>query len=148
MASAPRVDTAPPSPDVDLGVAAPAIPGEHRGGFQRLPTAPLNLPEVDLGPSEEPEPLREVVWAEPEPQPRHVLSGWALAAAVVALAASFFVGWGFPVGIVGVVLSIIALRRPLDSRAVAGWALALSLLSLVYSAGWLLWTASQLSTFE
>jgi hypothetical protein len=40
-------------------------------------------------------------------------------------------------------LAVVALRRPWESRAVAVWALCLSLLSLAYSAGWLWWASTQ-----
>ncbi len=36
-----------------------------------------------------------------------------------------------------------ALRRPWESRALAVWALCLSVVSLVYSAGWLWWASTQ-----
>jgi hypothetical protein len=137
-------------PEIDLSAAppaAPGLPGEHRGGFQRLPTGPVDVPGVASGPSEEP-PLG-IPWstAEPGAQPRQRrgVAGWALGVAIVALAASFVVGWCFPIGIVGVIVAIVALRRPVESRVVAGWALALALLSLLYSAGWLLWVAGQLA---
>lgn len=63
--------------------------------------------------------------------------------AVLALFVSFFVGWGVLIGLLGVVLAILALRRPWESRALAVWALCLSVLSLVYSAGWLWWASTQ-----
>ena len=56
---------------------------------------------------------------------------------------SLFVGWGFPIGLVGVVSAILALRRPLESRAVAVWALLVGVVSMLYSAGWLLYAASR-----
>lgn len=65
-------------------------------------------------------------------------AGWALAFAIVGLVVSFFVGWGFVIGVVAIVLGIMALRHPRDSRAVAVWAIVLATLSLVYSAGWLI----------
>ena len=40
-------------------------------------------------------------------------------------------------------LAVIALRRPWESRSIAAWALCLSLLSLLYSAGWLWWASTQ-----
>ena len=60
---------------------------------------------------------------------------------------SLFVGWGFPIGLVGVVSAILALRRPLESRAVAVWALVLGIVSVLYSAGWLLFAASRANLF-
>ena len=64
-----------------------------------------------------------------------------------AIMFSLFVGWGFPIGLVGVVSAILALRRPLESRAVAVWALVLGLVSVLYSAGWLLFAASRANLF-
>ena len=149
---APRIETTAPSPEVELGlghpaqVDGPALPGEHRGGFQRLPTAPVDVPATDVGPSEDVEPLPEYEWVGTE-QVHGTLSAWALGLAVVALAASFFVGWTFPLGIAGVIVSIVALRRPWDSRFMAVWALGLSILSILYSAGWLVWLAYQEQLF-
>lgn len=89
----------------------------------------------------EPVPPR-VEWApEPEVLPRS--GGWALTLAIVGLLLSLLVGWAFPLGIAAVVLAILALRRPWESRAVGVWALVLGSLSLIYSAGWLVWGAMQ-----
>jgi len=143
---APHIETAPPSPEVEFGLGRPAraddpaLPGEHRGGFQRLPTAPVDVTPTDVGPSEDIEPLPDAEWVGTE-QVHGTLSAWALGLAVVALAASFFVGWTFPLGIAGVIVSAVALRRPWDSRFMAAWALGLSILSVLYSAGWLVWLA-------
>ena len=90
---------------------------------------------VGCGKKDEPAPA-------PAPAPTH-LGSWALTFAVVGLAVSLLVGWGFLIGLVGVVLAILALRRPWESRPVAVWALCLSALSLVYSAGWLWWASTQ-----
>ena len=85
---------------------------------------------------------RPAEWApEPEVLPRS--GGWALALAIVGLALSLLVGWAFPLGIAAVVLAVLSLRRPWESRPVTVWALALGALSLVYSAGWLTWGAFQ-----
>ena len=56
---------------------------------------------------------------------------------------SFLVGWGFFIGLVGAGLAIAALRRPWESRPLAVWALCLSTLSVLYSAGWLWWASTQ-----
>jgi hypothetical protein len=69
------------------------------------------------------------------------LASWALGIALVGLIVSFFVGWGFPIGLTGIVIAIFALRRPWERRAVAVWALVLAALSVVYSAGWLVYAA-------
>ena len=62
---------------------------------------------------------------------------------ILGLAVSFLVGWGFLIGLVGAGLAIAALRRPWESRQLAVWALCLSLVSVVYSAGWLWWASTQ-----
>ena len=83
-----------------------------------------------------------LAWAPPAPRRPPSLGGWALAVAVIGLLLSFVVGWGFPVGIIAVITAASALRRPVRGRAVAAWALALGILSLLYSG---LWIASALS---
>ena len=74
-------------------------------------------------------------------------AGVGIATVVMFLIVSMFVGWGFPIGLVAVVSAIIALRRPLENRAVAVWAIALGTLSILYSAGWLLYTAMRAHLF-
>lgn len=80
----------------------------------------------------------ELRWAEPEPV-RTGLGGSALAFAIAALGGSFVVAWMFPLGIFALVLGIIAVRRPAESSRLGWWAVGLSVLSLVYSAGWAWW---------
>lgn len=83
------------------------------------------------------EPVPEFAWAPPTPRRAVPLGGWALAVAIVGLVVSLVVGWGFPVGIIAIITAIAALRRPGDRRGAAGWALALGILSLVYSGIWI-----------
>lgn len=133
--ASPSLPLGAPSNDVTVAASA-ALPGEHRGGFQRELTAPVPITATVH---------TEFAWAEtpaPAPAPTH-LGSWALTFAVVGLAVSFLVGWGFLIGLVGLVLAILALRRPWESRSIAVWALCLSGLSLVYSAGWLWWASTQ-----
>lgn len=132
---------APPLPDVgsppdDIAVeSAAALPGEHRGGFKRALTEPLPMTQ----------PIRpEVQWAPPPPAPLPTSAGWALGLSILGLLVSTFIGWGFVIGLAGIVLAIVALRRPWESKAMAVWALCLGLLSLAYSAGWLWWATTQL----
>ena len=154
MSDEPRAAPAPatPVPHVDAPsediapATSVALPGAHRGGFQRELTEPVPIatpviPGQDaVTPATAPE--QDVRWAPtPEVLPRS--APWALTFAVLGLIVSFLVGWGFLIGLVGAVLAIIALRRPWEARAVAVWALCLSLLSLVYSAGWLWWASTQ-----
>lgn len=129
------------SPDVDLAQEASPLPGAHRGGFQRLPTAPVAV-TVETAPAEPGGDFTaDTSWHATDSAFHRGLAGWALAFAVVGLLVSLFVGWGIPIGLVAVVCAIIALRRPLENRAIAVWAIALGTLSILYSAGWLLYTA-------
>lgn len=157
-----RPDTPAPAPAPALApaeraeVAAPpagdgaTMPGVHRGGFQRLPTAPVGIPAVTAAPGEpgyddvDTGQLLPVWMPSPQPAaPRRGVAAWALFFSIAGLAMSLFVGWAFPVGLVGVVTAIVALRRPFESRMVAVWALVLGAVSVLYSAGWLLWAASR-----
>ena len=101
----------------------------------------MTVQSAPAEPGTEDDPPR-AVWTDAEASGLHRgLAGWALAFAVVGLAVSLFVGWGFPIGIVAVVSAILALRRPLESRGVAVWAIAIGTVSIIYSAGWLLYAA-------
>lgn len=88
-------------------------------------------------------PAPEAVWAPPAPV-RKGLGGSALAFSIAALGGSFVVAWMFPVGILALVLGIIAVRRAEESTTFGRWAIGLSLLSLVYSAGWAAWVGFSL----
>jgi hypothetical protein len=132
-----------PSPDVELAQEASPLPGAHRGGFSRLPTAPVPV-TVETAPAEPGGDFAPDAgdWAAPERDTfSRGLAGWALAFAIAGLVVSLFVGWGFPIGMVAVVSAIIALRRPLESRAIATWAIVLGVVSILYSAGWLVFAA-------
>lgn len=136
----------PPSPDVAPVAGETVLPGVHRGGFTRWPTAPIGVTPVVPAPTEPTEYDAASPWT-PPPMPavrRRYLAGWALALGIVALLVSLFVGWGLPIGIVGIVLAAMALQRRSEDRAMAAWALALSIASIVYSAGWLAWAVLQL----
>lgn len=87
-------------------------------------------------------PVRAARWKLIAPVTLPRSASWALTFAVLGLVMSLVVGWGFPVGIAGVVLAILVLRQPGERRGMAVWALCLSLLSLLYSAGWLWWAAA------
>jgi hypothetical protein len=146
-AAAPLVE--PPSPDVAAADEASALPGVHRGGYLRLPTAPVTVTQqsAPAEPGTDDEDAPPVAqWLVPEPEPQHRgLAAWALAFSIGGLVVSLFVGWGFPIGLVGVISAILALRRPLESRAVAVWALVIGVMSIVYSAGWLLYAAGRIT---
>ena len=134
-----------PSTDVVTPNAESVLPGAHRGGFSRLPTAPVAITTEQAPALPGEEGLASEQWEMTQPPLRRGLGAWALGFSVVGLVVSLFVGWGFPIGVVGVVAAILALRRPLESRAVAVWALVLGGLSILYSAGWLWYAASQAS---
>ncbi|MFH8252079.1 hypothetical protein ACH3VR_17070 [Microbacterium sp. B2969] len=141
LARQPSATTQPPSPDVAEVSSESVLPGAHRGGFSRLPTAPVEITTQSAPAEPESEPI-DIRWAMPTPEaPRRGVGGWALLFSILGLVVSLFVGWGFPLGIAGIVAGIMALRRPLESRAVAVWAIALGALSILYSAGWLLFAA-------
>lgn len=134
----------PPSPDVALADDASPLPGAHRGGFSRLPTGPVGVTSLTAPAEPGTETHQTVLWLPREPSTAHGwLAAWALAFSIAGLVVSLFVGWGFPIGLVGVVAALVALRRPLESRGTAVWALCLGLGSVLYSAGWLLWAASR-----
>ena len=131
----PRI--APPSDDVATAQTV-ALPGEHRGGFRRELTEPVPITATVRTDQD---------WI-PETGPAVAVrlprsAGGALAFGILGVLVSLVVGWGFLLGLVGAVLAIIALRRPWESRQAAVWALCLSLVSLVYSAGWLWWASTQ-----
>ncbi len=126
-----RVDAA--SPDIVLPGAVAALPGEHRGGFATPPTAPVPLTVVAEHPYE---PVTVTVPVASSPPWRPGV--YALVFAIIGLGASILVGWAFPLGLIGLALGIVAVRRP-DQRVAGVWAVALSAASLVYSAGWLLY---------
>lgn len=136
-----------PSPDVEVADEASPLPGVHRGGFARLPTAPVAVTSqtapAEPGTAEDP-PAPASWLVPPAEEPRRGVAGWALGFSIVGLVVSLFVGWGFPIGLVAVITAILALRRPLESRPVAVWALAIGSVSLLYSAAWLVWAATLL----
>jgi hypothetical protein len=141
----PAASIEPPSEDVAATSAPPSLPGEHRGGFRREMTQPLPVAPPLLV---HPDPVvdQQVHWIHPPPAlPRS--AGWALLFGVLALVLACFVGWGFPVGVLGAVLAVLALRRPWERRETAVWALALNVASLVFSAGWLWWAHTQGALF-
>ncbi|MCT9818971.1 hypothetical protein N3K63_01585 [Microbacterium sp. W1N] len=132
-----RIDV--PGDDVELTVDVTALPGEHRGGYSRAMTAPVDVPV----PVTESVHLEEVPPA-PVAQPRLIRTApWALLFGVLGLVVSLVVGWGFLIGVLGAGLALFSLRRPWENRAVAVWALCLSVVSLLYSAGWLWWASTQ-----
>lgn len=150
-----RREPAPAAPAADVPGEAPPLPGEHRGGFHRPLTGPVELTTAVHPPAPGSDPdagdavpvevpvTADVRWA-PEPAaPLPRSAPWALTFAILGLAVSLVVGWGFLIGLLAVGLAIVALRRPWESRGLAVWALCLAILSLVYSAGWLWWASTQ-----
>ncbi|WP_454117360.1 hypothetical protein [Microbacterium lacticum] len=143
---------APEAPDPGPVVAAvshdvaaansASLPGEHRGGFQRELTEPVPITATV---AHEAEWTSASAATSAETLPRS--GAWALVFGILGLGVSFLVGWGFLIGLVGAGLAIAALRRPWESRQLAVWALCLSLLSVVYSSGWLWWASTQGTLF-
>ncbi|MCC4908007.1 hypothetical protein [Microbacterium sp. cx-59] len=131
-----------PSTDVETPVAEAVLPGTHRGGFTRPPTAPLALASFGAN-----EPRIEFVPATgtsvaPVAAVRPAnLAAIGLGFAVVGLIASFVVGLALPIALAGLVLGALSLRRRAESRQMAIWAIALGALAVIYSAGWLVWAA-------
>lgn len=139
-------DTEPPRDAAPLTrpPAPPRLPGAPRTSFTQPPTAPLDVPPATSGPAEDGTADAPGWLPPPVPaRPQRGLAGWALAASILGLAASLAVGWAFPVAVVGAVTAAIALRRPLEPRGVAVWALALAAVALLYSAGWLVYAAAR-----
>ena len=117
-----------------------------RGCRRRRSALTIESAPAEPGTGDEPEPL--VQWLVPEPRgaaPRARRLGARVLdrRAVVSL----FVGWGFPIGLVGIVSAILALRRPLESRASRCGRSCSATVSVLYSAGWLLFAASRANLF-
>lgn len=134
-----------PSDEVEHPAGTARLPGARRDGYTKLPTGPVGIepvvvsgPDIDAPDETEWEPSAGSISADDTR-----LAPWALLAAIVALGASFFVGWGIPVAVVAVIAAIMSLRRPVESRAMARWALVLGLCATVYSLGWLVWAGMQ-----
>ncbi|PKI90882.1 hypothetical protein CW368_09480 [Actinomycetales bacterium SN12] len=140
--SDPRIEQ--PTPEVEKPSGDAAVPGASKG-YGKLPTAPVPVertaaahPDADAAATPEWEPSTGTT-----PVDDARLAPWALVAAIVALATSMFVGWGIPVAVIAVIAAIMSLRRPIENRSVAIWALVLGLCATLFSAGWLLWAAMQ-----
>ncbi|MBO0982170.1 hypothetical protein [Microbacterium sp. SD291] len=135
-----------PSGEVERPTGSARLPGARRDAYTKLPTGPVSVePVVATGPDV------DHADADPDWEPSagapvaddSRLAPWALLAAIVALSASFFVGWGIPVAVVAVVAASMSLRRPAENHAMARWALVLGLCAMVYSLGWLVWAGMQ-----
>lgn len=140
----PKVES--PRPEVERPAGAARMPGAAHGEYTKLPTGPVGAqPLIVSGPAE-PVGAPAVQWA---PDAGEIaedngrLAPWALVAAIVALVTSWFVGWGIPLAIIAAIAAIMSLRRPVESRAIAIWALVLGLAATIFSLGWLIWAAMQ-----
>lgn len=133
---APDPTAAPVDPGRPWMMPAGERPEVAEDDPERLPTAQLEMAAFGD---------HLIPYVPPAPKPPPSLAPWALAVAILALAAALITGWLLPLGVVGAILAAISLRRAHDSRRVAGWALSLSLLAVVFSAGWLVWGFSQLA---
>lgn len=137
----PRIEG--PTPEVETPDSTAALPGARKD-YGKLPTGPVPTDETvaEAGPAADADEFVPYEWT-PEAADDGRLAPWALFAAIVALATSMFVGWGIPVAVVAVIAAIMSLRRPIENRAVAVWALVLGLFATLFSAGWLLWATMQ-----
>ncbi|SDO47671.1 hypothetical protein SAMN04487848_1080 [Microbacterium sp. ru370.1] len=133
---APEPTAAPVDPRRPWMVPAGERPEVADDDPERLPTAQLEMAAFGD---------HLIPYVPPAPKPPPSLAPWALAVAILALAAALITGWLLPLGVAGAILTAISLRRAHDSRRVAGWALSLSLLAVAFSAGWLVWGFSQLA---
>ncbi|KDA05268.1 hypothetical protein DC31_17080 [Microbacterium sp. CH12i] len=134
------------SNEVEHPASATRMPGEHRGGYTTMPTGPVDVGQVVASGPADTAGMSAVQWAPHDAamdDDNTRLAPWALVAAVVALCASFFVGWGIPLAVIAVIAAIMSLRRPVENRAIAVWALILGIAATIYSLGWLIWAAMQ-----
>jgi hypothetical protein len=151
MSAADEPQLEQPSTEVEQPATSARLPGARREVYTKLPTGPVGVePVVVSGP--DPDAVGALTWEPssagstdtiPVVEDTTRLAPWALVAAIVALVASFFVGWGIPIAIVAVIAAIMSLRRPVESRAMARWALVLGLCATIYSLGWLVWAGMQ-----
>ena len=95
---------------------------------------------------DEPDLTTDVQWAPAAPL-RKGYGGSAVSFALAGLATSFFVGWAFPLALIGIALGIVAVRKPEESSRLGAWGIALGVLATIYSAGWLWWAGTQLHWF-
>ncbi|MDL9979081.1 hypothetical protein [Microbacterium candidum] len=139
----PASGVAPPASDLAPTMDAASLPGAHRGGFSRELTGPVGVTiqsaPIEPG-TEDALDYTPAEWAQPSPRVR--FAAWALGFAIVGLLVSFLVGWGFLLGIVGIIAGVVSLRRD-EARAMAIWAIVLAAVSILYSAGWLVFAATQ-----
>ncbi|MCK3769717.1 hypothetical protein MZK47_08560 [Microbacterium aerolatum] len=135
-----------PRPEVEHPADSARMPGVPRTQYTKMPTGPVSTePLVASGPADTAG-MPAVQWAPQDDvvvDDKSRLAPWALVAAIVALVASWFVGWGIPLAIIAVVAAIMSLRRPVESRSIAIWALVLGLAATMFSLGWLIWAAMQ-----
>ncbi|MFT4157273.1 MAG: hypothetical protein QM630_05005 [Microbacterium sp.] len=140
-----RIDR--PSGEIERPASSARLPGAPRDGYATMPTGPVDIERiVATGPHLETDDSSDAGWLPGDTPVRGGdarVASWALVAAIVALCASFFVAWGLPVAITAVIASIVSLRRPTESRAMARWALVLGLTATAYSLGWLVWAGLQ-----
>ena len=98
------------------------------------------------GAADELEATTDMQWAPAAPL-RKGYGGSAVSFAPAGLATSFFVGWAFPLALIGIALGIVAVRKPEESSRLGAWGIALGVLATIYSAGWLWWAGTQLHWF-
>lgn len=147
--AAPRPASDPPAGvdsrhDLEHPASAARVPGARRAEYSSFPTGPVGIePVITSGPDIDTGGDRWEPGSAGSPTDTTRLAPWALFAAIVALGASFFVGWGIPLAVIAVVVAIMSLRRPIENREIANWALVLGLCATLYSLGWLIWAGMQ-----
>lgn len=140
--------------DQRANVGASASEGSEAGSNGAQPTADTEwiVPSADPGATDAATSRtaatadaapRDVRWGEPE-LVRKGFGGSAVSFGIAAVAGSFVVGWLFPLGFVAIVMGILSVRRESESTVLGGWGIALGILSLIYSAGWLWYLATRL----
>lgn len=135
----PRVES--PSDDVLVPTPSADLPGVHRGGFSRAPTAPVDV-WTQAAEHQDIEPTTATLPVADAGAPAN-FAALSIGFAAVALVVSIVVGWGFPIGAGAVVLGVMSLRGRVESRPLAVWGVSLGALSLLYSAGWLVYAGIQ-----
>lgn len=136
-AAALRARVESPSDDIIVPTPSAELPGAHRGGFSRAPTAPVDVQE-QVAAHEVIAPTTATLPTPHTAAPAD-FAALSLGFAVVALIVAIVVGWGFPIGASAVVLGVMSLRGRVESRPLAAWGVSLGALSLLYSAGWLVY---------
>jgi hypothetical protein len=138
-------------PATDWRAGAPAAPsdrpaqptapstwqGEQSTYLQTVPTAVYQAPSQGGYAAYQQQPPSAGASAAPTSTTR---STWSLISGIVGLVVSVFVGWGFPLSIVAIVLGFRARRREPGARGRALTGLVTGFVGLACSIGWLVYS--------